>query len=88
VGIAEQNLVGIAAGLANGGMIPVTGNATAFLVSRSHEQLKVDISYSNSNVKVNGMHAGFSYGTDGITHHEVNDIGVLRGMPGFEIYAP
>jgi len=88
VGIAEQNMMGIAAGMANGGVIPVTGNATPFLISRSNEQLKVDISYAGSNVKVNGMHAGFSYGTDGITHHEVNDICYTRGMPGFEIYAP
>ena len=87
-GIAEQNLMGIAAGMANGGVIPVTGNAAPFLISRSNEQLKVDISYAGSNVKVNGMHAGFSYGTDGITHHEVNDICFIRGMPGFEIYAP
>ena len=87
-GIAEQNMMGIAAGMANGGVIPVTGNATPFLISRSNEQLKIDISYALSNVKVNGMHAGFSYGTDGITHHEVNDIGFIRGMPGFEIYAP
>ena len=87
-GIAEQNMMGIAAGMANGGVIPVTGNAAPFLISRSNEQLKVDISYALSNVKVNGMHAGFSYGTDGITHHEVNDIGFIRGMPGFEIYSP
>jgi transketolase len=87
-GIAEQNMMGIAAGMANGGVIPVTGNATPFLISRSNEQLKVDISYAKSNVKVNGMHAGFSYGTDGITHHEVNDICFIRGMPGFEIFAP
>jgi transketolase len=87
-GIAEQNLMGIAAGLANSGVVPVTGNATPFLISRSNEQLKVDISYSNSNVKVNGMHPGFSYGRDGITHHEVNDICFIRGMPNFEIYVP
>ena len=87
-GIAEQNMMGIAAGMANGGVIPVTGNAAPFLISRSNEQLKVDISYAGSNVKVNGMHAGFSYGTDGITHHEINDISVIRGMPGFEIYSP
>ena len=87
-GIAEQNMMGMAAGMANSGVIPVTGNATPFLISRSNEQLKVDISYAGSNVKVNGMHAGFSYGTDGITHHEVNDISVIRGMPGFEIFAP
>jgi len=88
VGIAEQNMMGIAAGMANGGVIPVTGNAAPFLISRSNEQLKIDISYAGSNVKVNGMHAGFSYGMDGITHHEINDIGVIRGMPGFEIFAP
>lgn len=88
VGIAEQNLLGVAAGLANGGFIPVTGNATPFLISRSNEQLKVDISYTNSNVKVNGLHAGFSYGTDGCTHHEVNDVSVVRGFPNFEIFVP
>lgn len=88
VGIAEQNLMGIAAGLANGGYIPITGNATPFVISRSNEQLKIDISYSNSNVKVNGLHAGFSYGTDGCTHHEVTDISVIRGFPNFEIYVP
>jgi transketolase len=88
VGIAEQNLLGIAAGLANGGFVPVTGNATPFLISRSNEQLKVDVSYTNSNVKVNGLHAGFSYGTDGCTHHEVNDVSVVRGLPNFEIYVP
>ena len=87
-GIAEQNMMGMAAGMANGGVIPVTGNAAPFLISRSNEQLKVDISYAGSNVKVSGMHAGFSYGTDGITHHEVNDVSVIRGMPGFEIFAP
>jgi transketolase len=88
VGIAEQNLMGIAAGLANGGFVAVTGNATAFLISRSNEQLKVDVSYTNSNVKVNGLHAGFSYGTDGCTHHEVNDLSVVRGFPNFEIFVP
>ncbi|MDR1950217.1 MAG: transketolase family protein [Spirochaetaceae bacterium] len=88
VGIAEQNLIGIAAGMANGGYIPVTGNAAPFLISRSAEQLKVDVSYANINVKVNGLHAGFSYGADGITHHEVNDISVIRGFPSFEIYVP
>jgi len=88
VGIAEQNLMGIAAGIASCGLVPVTGNATPFLISRSNEQLKVDISYSNSNVKVNGLHAGFSYGTDGCTHHEVNDVSTIRGFPNFEIYVP
>jgi transketolase len=87
-GIAEQNLIGMAVGMANGGFIPVTGNAAPFLISRSAEQLKVDVSYSNTNIKINGMHPGFSYGADGITHHEVNDISVIRGFPSFEIFAP
>jgi transketolase len=88
VGIAEPNLVGIAAGLANTGLIPFTGNAAPFLVSRSAEQIKIDVSYSRANVKLNGMHAGFSYGLDGVTHHEVNDISVMRGFPALQIYAP
>jgi transketolase len=88
VGIAEQNLVGMAAGLANMGFIPFTGNAAPFLISRSAEQIKVDVGYSRANEKLNGMHAGFSYGLDGITHHEVNDISVMRGCPPVTIFAP
>jgi transketolase len=88
VGIAEQNLIGVAAGLANMGFIPFTGNAAPFLISRSAEQIKVDIGYSRSNVKLNGMHAGFSYGLDGVTHHEVNDVSVMRGFPSISIFAP
>ncbi|MDR2158646.1 MAG: transketolase family protein [Treponema sp.] len=88
VGIAEQNLIGIAAGLANMGFIPFTGNAAPFLISRSAEQIKVDVNYSRANVKLNAMHAGFSYGLDGVTHHEVNDISVMRGFPALQIYVP
>jgi transketolase len=88
VGIAEQNLIGIAVGLANMGFIPFTGNAAPFLICRSAEQIKVDVGYSRSNVKLNGMHAGFSYGLDGVTHHEVNDISVMRGCPALTIFAP
>jgi transketolase len=88
VGIAEPNLIGVAAGLANTGFVVFTGNAAPFLVSRSAEQIKIDVSYSRSNIKMNGMHAGFSYGLDGITHHEVNDISVMRGFPALQIYVP
>ncbi|MDR2259125.1 MAG: transketolase family protein, partial [Treponema sp.] len=63
-------------------------NAAPFLISRSAEQIKVDVGYSHTNVKLNGMHAGFSYGLDGITHHEVNDISVMRGCPPVTIFAP
>jgi transketolase len=88
VGIAEPNLIGVAAGLANTGFVVFTGNAAPFLVSRSAEQIKIDVSYSRSNIKMNGMHAGFSYGLDGVTHHEVNDISVMRGFPALQIYVP
>jgi transketolase len=88
VGIAEQNLIGIAVGLANMGFIPFTGNAASFLICRSTEQIKVDVNYSHANVKLNAMHAGFSYGLDGITHHEVNDISLMRGFPAITIFAP
>ncbi|MDR2759625.1 MAG: transketolase family protein [Spirochaetaceae bacterium] len=88
VGIAEQNLIGIAVGLSNMGFIPFTGNAAAFLICRSAEQIKVDVSYSHANVKLNAMHAGFSYGLDGVTHHEINDISVMRGCPALTIFAP
>jgi transketolase len=88
VGIAEQNLIGMAVGLANTGFTAFTGNAAPFLISRSAEQIKVDVSYSCANVKLNGMHAGFSYGLDGVTHHEVNDISVTRGFPSLRIFSP
>jgi transketolase len=88
VGIAEQNLIGIAVGLANMGFIPFTGNAAPFLIRRSAEQIKVDVNYSRANVKLTAMHAGFSYGLDGVTHHEVNDIGVMRGYPALTLFAP
>lgn len=88
VGIAEQNLIGVATGLSKTGFVVATGNATSFLVSRSNEQIKVDISYSHSNVKLNGMHSGFGYAKDGVTHHEVNDISTFRGFPAFQIFCP
>jgi len=72
-GIAEQNLIGMAAGMANGGVIPVTGNAAAFLISRSNEQLKVDISYSGSNVKV--------HYTGKLLNGTVFDDSISRGEP-------
>ena len=88
VGIAEMNLIGMAAGLSEMGYIAVTGNASSFLVSRSNEQLKDDISYSHSNVKINAMHPGFCYGQDGVTHHSTYDLATVLGFPDIEIYYP
>ncbi|HGH5977911.1 TPA: transketolase C-terminal domain-containing protein [Kluyvera georgiana] len=88
VGIAEQTLVGAAAGLALGGKIAVTCNAAPFLISRANEQIKVDICYNNTNVKLFGLNSGASYGPLASTHHSIDDIAVLRGFGNIEIYAP
>lgn len=88
VGIAEQTLVGAAAGLAIGGKIAATCNAAPFLISRANEQIKVDICYNNTNVKLFGLNAGASYGPLASTHHSIDDIAVLRGFGNIEIYAP
>ncbi|HAU3358598.1 TPA: transketolase family protein [Salmonella enterica subsp. salamae] len=88
VGIAEQTLVGAAAGLALGGKIAVTCNAAPFLISRANEQIKVDICYNNTNVKLFGLNSGASYGPLASTHHCIDDIAVLRGFGNIEIYAP
>ncbi|MFS2224425.1 transketolase family protein [Pantoea sp. B65] len=88
VGIAEQTLVGAAAGLAIGGKVAVTCNAAPFLISRANEQVKVDICYNNTNVKLFGLNAGASYGPLASTHHSIDDISVMRGFGNIEIYAP
>lgn len=88
VGIAEQTLVGAAAGLALGGKIAVTCNAAPFLISRANEQVKVDICYNNTNVKLFGLNAGASYGPLASTHHSIDDISVMRGFGNIQIFAP
>lgn len=88
VGIAEQNLVGIATGLSLGGIIPFTANAAPFLISRSNEQIKNDVCYSNTNVKMVGLNAGIAYGSLASTHHSIDDISVMRGFGNVQILAP
>ncbi len=88
VGIAEQVMVGTAAGLALGGKIAVTCNAAPFLISRANEQVKVDVCYNNTNVKMFGLNSGASYGPLASTHHSIDDISVMRGFGNVEIYAP
>ncbi|MCL2896706.1 transketolase family protein [Brenneria tiliae] len=88
VGIAEQTMVGTAVGLSIGGKVAVTCNAAPFLISRANEQVKVDVCYNNSNVKLFGLNAGCSYGPLASTHHSIDDIAVLRGFGNIEIYAP
>ena len=88
VGIAEQNMIGVAVGLSLGGYVAVTANAAPFLVSRSNEQLKNDVCYSDTNVKLVGLNAGVCYGSLGSTHHAIDDISIMRGWANVLILAP
>ncbi len=88
VGIAEQNLVGTAAGMALGGYVAVTANAAPFLVHRANEQVKNDVCYSNTNVKLMGLSAGVCYGALASTHHAIDDVSIMRGFGNILIFAP
>lgn len=87
-GIAEQNIVGIAAGLAASGKKPFVASPACFLTMRSAEQVKIDVAYSNTNVKLLGISAGISYGALGMSHHSLQDIALLRAIPGILIVVP
>src|SRR5690625_3869753 len=88
VGIAEQNMVGVGAGLANGGFIPFISAAGCFLTARALEQIKVDAAYSQYNVKLVGQSPGVAYGDLGPTHHSIEDLAWLRTLPGIVVVAP
>jgi transketolase len=88
VGIAEQSLIGTAAGMALGGYVAVTANAAPFLVHRANEQVQNDICYSNTNVKLMGLNAGVCYGPLASTHHATDDISIMRGFGNIQIFAP
>lgn len=88
VGIAEQNIVGISAGLAHSGKKPFVTSPACFLSMRSIEQIKVDVAYSRTNVKLIGISGGVSYGALGMSHHSVQDIAVARAIPGLAIVLP
>ena len=88
VGIAEQNAVGVSAGLAMAGKKVFVCGPACFYVARSLEQVKVDLAYSGNNVKVIGVSGGVSYGALGATHHSLHDIAVLRTFPGLHIVMP
>ncbi|WP_462410497.1 transketolase family protein [Neobacillus sp. Marseille-QA0830] len=88
VGIAEQNLVGVAAGLAASGKKPFVASPACFLSMRSIEQIKVDVAYSRTNVKLIGISGGVSYGALGMSHHSLQDIAVTRAIPGLDVMMP
>jgi len=87
-GIAEQDAIGISAGLANGGLRPFVCGPACFYSLRSAEQVKVDVGYSHTNVKIIGVSGGVSYGALGSTHHATQDVALFRATPGLEIYLP
>lgn len=88
LGIAEQNIVGVAAGLAHSDLKPFVTSPACFLSMRSIEQIKVDVAYSNTNVKLIGISGGISYGALGMSHHSVQDIAVVRAIPNMTILIP
>lgn len=88
VGIAEQNLVGIAAGLAACGKKAYAASPACFLSTRSYEQAKVDCAYSNTNVKLIGISGGVSYGALGMSHHSAQDIAAMAAIPNMRVYLP
>jgi transketolase len=88
VGIAEQNAVGIAAGLALCGKRPFVCGPACFLSARSLEQVKLDAAYNGTNVKIIGVSGGVSYGPLGASHHSLQDIAVMRAIPGISVILP
>jgi transketolase len=88
VGVAEQNLVGVAAGVALAGGIPFAASFAVFNPGRSWDQLRVSVCYANANVKVVGGHAGLSTGPDGATHQALEDIAITRALPNLVVLAP
>jgi transketolase len=88
LGIAEQNLVGVSAGLASAGKIAFAVSPASFLTARSLEQIKNDVAYSNHPVKLIGISAGVSYGALGSTHHSLHDLAALRAINNIDIVAP
>jgi transketolase len=88
VGIAEQNMVGVGAGLANGGKLPFVCAASPFLTGRALEQIKADVAYTLTNVKLVGISSGMAYGELGPTHHSIEDFAWIRALPNIPVIAP
>lgn len=88
MGIAEQDLVSVAAGLAHCGKKAFAASPACFLSTRSYEQCKIDVAYSNTNVKLIGISGGISYGALGMSHHSAQDIAALSAIPNMRVYLP
>jgi transketolase len=88
VGIAEANMMGIAAGMSISGKIPFTGTFANFSTGRVYDQIRQSIAYSNKNVKICASHAGLTLGEDGATHQILEDIGMMKMLPGMTVVVP
>ncbi|MEY4142435.1 MAG: hypothetical protein RL110_1807 [Bacteroidota bacterium] len=88
IGIAEANMIGIAAGMTVGGKIPFTGTFANFSTSRVYDQIRQSIAYSQKNVKICASHAGLTLGEDGATHQVLEDIGMMRMLPNMTVVVP
>src|SRR6195952_3551798 len=87
-GIAEANMIGVAAGLTIGGKIPYTTTFANFSTSRVYDQIRQSVAYSNKNVKICASHAGLTLGEDGATHQVLEDIGMIKMLPGMSVIVP
>lgn len=88
LGVAEQNMAAVASGMASAGKIPFIVSYAAFSPGRNYEQIRTTIALNRANVKVCGMHAGVSVGPDGATHQMLEDIGMMRMLPGMTVISP
>ena len=88
VGIAEANMIGMAAGLSIGGFVPFTGTFANFSTARVYDQIRQVVSYSNKNVKICASHAGITLGEDGATHQTLEDIGMMKMLPNMTVIVP
>ena len=87
-GIAEANMVGVAAGLANSGKIPFAGSFAEFISGRVYDQIRQEVGYGHTNVKLASSHAGLTLGEDGATHQTMEDIALMRAIPGMTVINP
>lgn len=87
-GIAEANMVGVAAGLAITGKVPFIGSFAEFVTGRVYDQLRQEVAYSHTNVKIASSHAGITLGEDGATHQTMEDIALMRALPGMTVIVP
>src|SRR6266498_4832554 len=88
MGVCEQNMISVAAGLAQQGLIPLCYSIAPFAVFRPYEQIRVDAALHNMNVKIVGNGGGYGYGIMGATHHALEDVGCMRALSTMRVYVP